>query len=355
MLRKQRVGPSLDGQAVALDCRWLGMGGAGRVTELLLAQLRDLAPSGSWLLWGDPALLEPHVFPGSRVVPWRGDPTRLFGQADLMRVPAADVVVYLHQIRPLRPGHSITIVHDTIPLRYGGSVATRALKRLFMVVACRLSDLIVTVSESSAEAITRDLGIARWRILVMSLGVDPARLSRLRAIRARGEREDMVLYVGRFASHKNLERLCRAFPRTDFRASGGRLLLVGGAPDEVGAIEATNNRLRLDGIYVRGKLREDELDTLIATCRAVVQPSLEEGYGLPAVEAAAAGIPVAVSPTGYATEIPARLASVLDPVDVASIAAAIDDAVGRGESEPWEPPSTVASVVLDVVQRALAG
>src|SRR5215213_4245447 len=39
-------------RTIVLDCRWLGMGGAGRVTELLLREFRDAPPLGEWVLWG---------------------------------------------------------------------------------------------------------------------------------------------------------------------------------------------------------------------------------------------------------------------------------------------------------------
>src|SRR5687768_6578334 len=93
---------------VLLDCRWLGIGGAGRVTELLLTGLQAVDPPGRWLLWG-----------GEKTRDWRwrrsellatdARPTRLGGQSDLLRVPGHDVALYMHQIRPLRPGRAITL------------------------------------------------------------------------------------------------------------------------------------------------------------------------------------------------------------------------------------------------------
>ncbi len=377
---------------VVLDCRWLGIGGAGRVTELLLAGLRDAPPSGTWLLWGDPQRIaralggDPESGPaaegaapwrGARTIAWRGDPTGLFGQRDLLHVPAGDVVVYLHQIRPLRPGRSVTVVHDTIPLRYGGSRRARALKGLFLRVAARLSDRIVTVSAASRDAIVRDLGVASSRVIVTSLGVDPGRVARIRALRAampaaaapaaeavqiadaaaRSEAPlpqapDFALYVGRFAEHKNLRRLCRAFAVTAFAASGGRLALVGGTPAEAADLTAWARDEGLACVDVRTACPEEELDRLLASCRALVQPSLEEGYGLPAVEAAAVGIQVAASPAGAAPTIPTDRLTRMDPRDEASIARAIDAATSRPDpAADWSPVPTVA---VDVVHALTA-
>ncbi len=357
------------GPTVALDCRWLGIGGAGRVTELLLAGLRAAPPDGTWLLWGDPARIGEPGIPGARVVAWRGDPTRLMGQADLGRVPRAGVVVYLHQIRPLRPGSSVTVIHDTIPLRHGGSRPVRALKRLYLRTAARLSDRIVTVSEASRDAIVRDLGVRRSRIVVTSLGVDDARVARIRSLRAAAAASSaavpsavagdpgvpFVLYVGRFAEHKNLRRASRAFARTAFAGGGGRLVLVGGTTGEAAELSAWSREAGLACVDVRTACPEDELDRLLATCRALLAPSLEEGFGLPAVEAAAAGVPVASSPTGAAPAIPADRLVLLDPYDEGSIAAAIDAAVTLPVPVvSWAPRATVAADVVAAV-RAVSG
>lgn len=348
------VGPAAVGPTVVLDCRWQGMGGAGRVTELLLAGLRDTPPPGTWLLWGDAERLRRAAWPSARVVPWAGDPTHLFGQRDFLRVPRGDVVVYLHQVRPLRPGRSVTVIHDTIPLRYGGSRPVRAFKGLFLRVAARLSDRIVTVSAASRDAIVRDLGVGRSRIAVASLGVDAAHVVRIRVLRAAGEREAIVLSVGRFAEHKNLHRLCRAFAVTAFAAEGGRLVLVGGTPAEAADLAAWARHQVPSCVDVRAACPEEELDRLLATCRALVQPSLEEGYGLPAVEAAAVGVQVAASPAGAAPTIPPDRLTLMDPRDETSIAAAIDAAVGRQDpTAEWTPQPTVAAEVVGALRGVL--
>ena len=107
------------------------------------------------------------------------------------------------------------------------------------------------------------------------------------------------------------------------------------------------------GVDLRGFVPEAELDRLLATSRALVQPSLEEGYGLPAVEAAAVGLHVAASRTGYAPQLPAELATFMDPLDLASMAAAIDRAVTRPDPDTvFLPPSTLRDGVLDAVVRA---
>ncbi|MCU0506781.1 MAG: glycosyltransferase [Chloroflexi bacterium] len=163
---------------------------------------------------------------------------------------------------------------------------------------------------------------------------------------------DVVLYVGRFAEHKNLRRLCRAFAVTAFAAQGGRLMIVGGSSAETADLSAWARDEGLACVDVRTGCPEEELDRLLASCRALVQPSLEEGYGLPAVEAAAVGIQVAASPTGAAPTIPTDRLTLMDPRDEASIARAIDAAMSRPDpAADWSPVPTVA---VDVVHALTA-
>ncbi|HEY3412069.1 MAG TPA: glycosyltransferase [Armatimonadota bacterium] len=315
--------------------------------------MRDDPPSsGKWTLWGDPAELAPFVFAGATIAAWHGHPARRAGQADLFRVPRANVIVYLHQMRPLLPGRSVTLIHDTIPLHFEARRVVRLAKWTFFAIVSRLSQAIVTVSAQSKEAIVRDLKVSRGRVLVVGLSVDPGRIARIREMRAKPVRSDRVIYVGRFGVHKNLERLCQAFGTTDFCTRGGRMLLVGGSPDEVRRMEAWLLECGIPGVEVHGFLPEHDLEQLFGTSRALVQPSLEEGYGLPAVEAAAVGLPVAASRTGFSSEIPAGFATYLDPYDVRSIAAAIDVAVARPDPAPiFVPRSTLRAGFMEAVAR----
>jgi glycosyltransferase involved in cell wall biosynthesis len=323
------------------------------VTELLLGEIRDRPPgSGRWLLWGDPTAVGPLAFEGAIISPWHGDPARLAGQADWFRVPHADVLIYLHQVRPLMPGRAITVVYDTIPLHIEAHPLVRLAKRAFFTAVCRLSRVIVTISAQSKLAIISDLGVDGSRIIVANLSVDAGRIARIRALRAISDRSDTLVYVGRFGAHKNLERLCRAFSTTAFRSRGGRLLLVGGSPSEALHLGSWLREEGITGVGARGFVAEADLDLLLATSRALVQPSLEEGYGLPAVEAAAVGLQVAASRTGYAPEIPVEFVTFMDPLDERSIAEAIDVAVTRPDPDIiFAPRSTLREGILEAVGR----
>jgi glycosyltransferase involved in cell wall biosynthesis len=336
---------------VVLDCRYLGLGGAGTVTELLLHELRSAPPPGAWVCWGDPERIEPLALPGAEIATATVSPMRLAGQRDVARVPRGDVVLYMHQIRPLRLGRSVTVIHDTIPLRHGGGRLKRHAKRAFLLAAAASSTRILTVSEFARRQIQRDLRVSRDRIDVTRFPVDLERARRIAALRDTVPPEPILLYVGRFARHKNLERLCRAFSESRFAADGGRLVLVGAWRGEIAPLAEFVRAESIDAVELRPACPGDELERLLAAATALIAPSLEEGYGLVPFEAASAGLPVAVSPTGAMTELPADVATMLDPYDVADIRRAIDEVTQR----PVRPPRAVTTGNLrEVVLESLA-
>lgn len=346
----------LEQRTVLLDTRWLGLGGAGRATSLLLEGLRLLRPPGHWILWG-PEAAQSHLWEGAS---WESGPppTSLLGQRGLMRMPSHDVAIYMHQIRPLRRGPSLTLIHDTIPLRHGSSAPVRLLKRVYLKAVAGRSERIITVSEFSRRSITRDLGVDDSRIQVVRYPIDHETAARVSALRRSTRQEPLVLYVGRFVAHKNLERLLEAFSLTDFRNDGGRLLLVGGTASEVirlrKHVSASGN-----AIEIRGSCTEPELEGLYARARLLIMPSLEEGFGLPVWEAMSCGLPVAVSDGGALPDVVGNRAQPFSATSVAAMAEAIDRGVGQRpfaalEGPPLEDFARRFVVIASEVARSAA-
>jgi len=332
------------------------MGGAGRITELLLREFIADPPPGTWKLWGRPDRIQGLAFTGSLVAAATNDPRRLWGQRDIASVPAGDIVLYLHQIRPFRRGRSVTFIFDTIPLRHGGRPTLRRLKSFFFKISARLSDRVITISELSRVSIIRDLSLAPAEVHVVKLPVDEQRVSRVVAMRRALQMEDVLLYIGRFDRHKNLRRLVSAFAGSSFAAAGGRLELVGGWHGEAEELAGWVAAQGVDRVRVRPVCTEGELDRLLATSRALVCPSLEEGYGLPAFEAAATGLPVAVSRTGAMAELPDDVATKLDPYSMGDICRAIDEVTTRRIGPPGiMVDGNLRGVVLASLAACFAG
>lgn len=350
------------GAPVLVDARWLGIGGPGRVAENLLRGLQEVAPPGSWVVWGPPAV-EPLLWPGASRVPNRRHPKAWYSQREFPgpRSVGAAVAYYAHHLRPgwsLAPVE-VTTVHDTIPFRYPPSRALAPLMREYIRWMARHSTLVVTDSQFSKASLQEDLRLPAERIVVLDLAIDhesAARVRELRLARARCEPAARVIFVGRDAPHKNLDGLVRGFATSDFAANGGVLTLAGvdgPAVRRLGALAAeVHARVELPGVVAQPALEE-----LLASSTMLIQPSYEEGFGLPVAEAIAAGIPVAISTAGALLEI-VRGAPVprFDPGDVAAIADAIDGVV-RAPVTPdleWARPADFARSVLSALDRARA-
>jgi glycosyltransferase involved in cell wall biosynthesis len=157
----------------------------------------------------------------------------------------------------------------------------------------------------------------RDRIAVIPHGVEPA-FSHL----DRSQTESYLLCVSTLHPHKNLPRLIQAYARTkrDFR-----LVLTGLRGFHTGAIEKLIIELGLrDSIEITGWVPRDELYSLYGRARAFVYPSTFEGFGMPVLEALAAGIPTACSDIPPLREVAGDAALFFDPLDEDSIASAIE-------------------------------
>ena len=244
------------------------------------------------------------------------------------------------------------MIYDTTPLSVARNTLIREAKRLFLRLSARRSRVILTLSETARQEIATELRVSTWRILVTHPSIDAARAARLRGRRTADAVQPFAVFVGRFAEHKNLRRLASAFQRTHFRAGGGTLLIVGGTPEEAATLDRWIATMGLSGIDVRGACSEEELDRLMVSSSVLVAPSLAEGYGLPAFEAASIGLPVAVSRTGAMGDLPESVAEFLDPLDEASIAGAIDRAAVRGVVPSYVSAGDLRSTVVAAVRIA---
>ncbi|GEK21487.1 glycosyltransferase family 4 protein [Cellulomonas xylanilytica] len=191
------------------------------------------------------------------------------------------------------------------------------------------TDHVITVSESSADDVAAIFGIARDSLTVIPHGVDTASLRTpvgLPAHLATTLPEEFLLYVGNIEPRKNLVELVRA------HAADPSLppLVVAGRPawNSEDAMRAIADAPRVTYL---GFVAESEKVALIQACTAFVFPSLYEGFGLPVLEALAAGAPVITSDRGSLPEVagPSRM---LTSLDADGIAAGITDALG---DEAW--------------------
>ncbi len=232
----------------------------------------------------------------------------------------------------------VVTMHDTLPLTHPELVfpglSGRIAWRLKEGAAARIADRIVTVSESSRQALQVWSGWPDQRIRVITEGPDP--IFRPRADDPEADlvleryglapAQRFLLYVGGLSPHKNLPRLVEAFARG--APAETRLVLVGDMSDvfhtHVPEIRQAIARHDLgERVVLTGYVPDEDLVFLYSRAAALVQPSLLEGFGLPAVEAMACGTPVIASRAGSLPEVIGNAGLYFDPTNVGSISEAI--------------------------------
>ena len=211
-----------------------------------------------------------------------------------------DVFHAPHYVVPITRVPLVVTIHDLIhlhqPMRnplaplYARMMIRRAIKR---------ARRVLTVTNAVKGQLESELGARD--VVVTPNGVSPRRDA---ACSAGGT--PAFLYVGNDKAHKNVDALVAAFANVP----DARLTLVGAAFDRFQARER---------IEVRGFVSDDELSSLYSSAIALVMPSLEEGFGLPALEAMAHGTPVITSRDAALMEVTGDAALHVDARDVRSI------------------------------------
>lgn len=226
---------------------------------------------------------------------------------------SADLFHGLNQrIDSTRYQRTVSTFHDLFVL--SGDYSTADFRRKFAQQAheaAQRSNLIIAVSNFTARQIQELLKVEPARIRVIPHGVRrPPNLS--------ARREKMILFVGAIQRRKNVTRLVEAFANVP---SGWKLVLAGSlgyAAQET--INGIANSARKDDIRVLGYVPGDTLEDLFARASIVAFPSLDEGFGMPVLDAMAHGIPVLTSNVSALPEVSGDAALLVDPTDVASIA-----------------------------------
>ena len=332
--------PSLSGFPLIRDIRHIG--------RLLAGEQALEVPVDGWVIRDQLEARLPHC---DRLwsIPdlWRGGAlthayTKLFGKAALPQKPK--VMHWTYQL-PLRvPGvPNIYTLHDLVPLRlpYATLDHKRRQYRMLTRIA-REAAHIVTVSETSKRDIMSLLGVPEERITNTYQAVDiPRKFSEKPEDVARAEIEGSFglgwkgyfLFFGAIEPKKNVGRLIEAF-----LASGSDLPLVILGKK---AWQSKEELRLLQDDHIRSAVQEGShlvtrrkiilidyapfrlLVSLVRGAKAVLFPSLYEGFGLPVLEAMHLGTPVMTSNTSSLPEVAGDAALLVDPYDTRAIAEAI--------------------------------
>ena len=261
---------------------------------------------------------------------------RRYGRFMTVRVPSPPQIMHWTYPVPVRleGARNIYTIHDLVPLRLPHTSLED--KRYYhrLIRACiDMAAHIVTVSEASRRDIVDLFGVDPARVTNTYQAFDPPseiaqpaelarRLERLFALETGG----YLLFFGAIEPKKNLGRLIEAYLRsesttplvivgsTGWRSENELRLLRGGAGTELPGAA----RIRQISHLPRRLLLD-----LVQGARAVLFPSLYEGFGLPALEAIALGVPLLTSSTSSLPEVAGEAAIYVDPYDIPAMVAGL--------------------------------
>ncbi|MCC6546263.1 glycosyltransferase family 4 protein [Candidatus Sumerlaeota bacterium] len=314
---------------IAIDgACWANRRGYGRYARELMNAVWRIDHGNEYIMIADEATAGDGNFPRdvpSRVVRLGQKPVEAAGAGsarsitDMMRLGAAareadaDILLFpsVYTYFPyFGRGKNILIIHDAIPERHPGDVFPDAKSRLFWniktAMALRDASMLVTVSDHAKHELMDVFSLceddievvseAPGHVFVESFGSPLTESLRKRVSLREGER--FFLYVGGFGPHKNLERLLRVYETMHAGADAPKLVMVGDFEGDSffsnhGSLREWLGRNGMErSVSFPGFVPDEELGALYANCIALLLPSKREGFGLPAVEAAAAGAPV---------------------------------------------------------------
>ncbi|TGA99834.1 glycosyltransferase family 1 protein [Sporolactobacillus shoreae] len=226
-------------------------------------------------------------------------------------------------------GKVVATIHDLIPLKT--EMENEAIRNQYLARvqdAVKRSDEILTVSEYSRKDISDYFQIPENNIHIIPNGVDfaafntPIDSDRLKSVRENYQLPDkFILYFGSSRKHKNVESVIKAYARlTDTLKDSFHLVITN-------ANEPLKQLAEKLGIqpYVRfvGKVDDSDKAAFYQLADLKLFLSLYEGFGIPILEAMAAGTPVITSNVSSLPEVSGDAALLVDPLDIDQIAEAV--------------------------------
>lgn len=252
-----------------------------------------------------------------------------------------DVLHSLHYTLPLwSPAARVVTFHDMTMLLWPQlhTRGRRLIMPLYMRLAAKLADAILFVSAATQrdaeklmqrrkkfDAVT-PLGVGPDSFLIPSAAAVESGLEKLAV------RPPYLLFIGTIEPRKNLVRLIQAFDWIATEFPKHSLVLAGKLGwnfDPV--LSAMRNSPFGQRIRHLGYISEDQKRILLAACDILIYPSLYEGFGLPVLEAMAAGVPVITSNVSSLPEVAANAAILVDPESVDQLAATIHSLLSDAE------------------------
>jgi glycosyltransferase involved in cell wall biosynthesis len=198
--------------------------------------------------------------------------------------------------------------------------------RIMLPLSAMRSRRIVVLSQAVKSDVAHFYRYRPSRISVIPHGIEPefARIAERRALEPPSSK--IILSVSTLHPHKNLDALLAGFKRFEQQNPGWSLWLVGLKGFDTEKIEALRKDLRLQAsVTITGWIAREQLYELFASAAAFIYPSRFEGFGIPVLEALAAGIPTACSRLPSLEEIAEGAARFFKPGQIEDMVAALTE------------------------------
>ncbi len=305
------------------------VGGTEIYLHGLLAALARIDPVNRYVVFLS-AEADPRVVPGqsnfrAALQPvratWR--PARILWEQTVLPIEIArerlDVLLNAGFTGPLFcPCPQVTVFHDLQHKRHPEFFRWFDLPfwRFFLYWPAHISKSLLADSTVTAADLGRYYRLPPGKIRVAPLGVEPVFFE----IGRRRRPEPFLLTASTLHRHKNVDGLLRAFAAFRRRHPNFRLVICGLHGFHTGPVHALRDALGLDGaVEFPGWIPREDLYDLFARAWAFIYPTRFEGFGLPLVEAMAAGLPTACSAIEPLATMAGDAAVQFDPADPTAI------------------------------------
>ena len=314
-----------------------GVGGTEIYLRCLLAALAEVDSANQYVVFtnretgGDLAPDAPNFQIAPQNVRAESRPARILWEQNALPFAAMraglDVLWNPGFTAPLACGiPQVTTFHDLQHKRHPEHFRAWELPfwRFFLYWSARVSRKVVAVSQETASDLRHYYQLPDSKLRVVPSGVNPAFFDVARRLRP----EPVLLVVSTLHPHKNLDGLLRAFALFRMQRNDFRLVVVGMHGLAAAEAHKLRDRLGLTGaVDFPGWVPQDELYDWFARAWAFLYPSKFEGFGLPVLEALAAGVPTACSAIEPLASMAGDAAVQFDPSDPKPIAAAMRQVV----------------------------
>ncbi len=312
-------------RTLCIDLRWIDASGVGMYIKGILPGLVENLREVAILGLGDRERLAEFSWSRAanvRLIDCRAARYSLAEQVQLPRaIPAGTDLFFspYYTIPLFYRGRLAVTVHDMSHLVVPEIVSVwkkRNYAKLMYRALRKRADLIFTVSEFTKRELVRlTSGPRDSPIVVTPLGISPEWTTARKRETVR--RDPYFVCVGNIKPYKNLPRLLDAYLKVHVRIPH-HLVIIG---QHEGLITGESPRfferacMAGDRVHLTGFVSHDELLSLVGHARALIMPSLYEGFGLPPLEAMAAGVPVAVARAASLPEVCGDAALYFNPLE----------------------------------------